>query len=421
MALLTAITPFIVLVLAVQSSPLVTPGRKLNYEDVARVKQLLRENDPRRLKAGQIKTFSVTDRDLKLVLDYALSHAEHGDKLSGRIDLLADTAIASVTLTLPSSPLGRYLNVSAVIAQASDTVAIGTMRVGSLPIPAWLVKQVARRVHAKLLDYSQYGGIAAGVEEIDRVDLNEGHVAVTYQWGPDIVARVRRQARDLVLSQDDKNRLRAYDGQLARISRMAPGRSVSLTAFLAPLFQLAAERSASGQNPVAENRALIVALAAYVMGRSMHSIPGAVEEPMHPGSRRKQLSLLGRGDLAKHFVVSAALAASAGSGLAHLIGVFKELDDSRDGSGFSFADLAADRAGVKLAEVSTRSASQARLLQQRMSNAVDEAQYMPSVDRLPEGIMAIVFRERYRDLDSHEYQMIEWEIESRIRACSAYW
>jgi len=70
-----------------------------------------------------------------------------------------------------------------------------------------------------------------------------------------------------------------------------------------------------------------------------------------------------------------------------LLGVFKEIDDSRSGSGFSFADLAADHAGVKLAEIAVGSSRQAKILQQRMSTVIRETEYMPRVDHLPEGIM----------------------------------
>ena len=67
--------------------------------------------------------------------------------------------------------------------------------------------------------------------------------------------------------------------------------------------------------------------------------------------RRVELTLNGRHDSAQHFVISAALAAWAGEPVAEAIGLYKELDDARRGSGFSFADLAADRAGTRFGEL----------------------------------------------------------------------
>src|SRR5262249_40587622 len=65
--------------------------------------------------------------------------------------------------------------------------------------------------------------------------------------------------------------------------------------------------------------------------------------------RKKRLEVLGeptmhgRHDLAQHFWVSAALTALWGAKQAEAAGVLKEwLDSAEGGSGFSFADLAAD-------------------------------------------------------------------------------
>ena len=64
----------------------------------------------------------------------------------------------------------------------------------------------------------------------------------------------------------------------------------------------------------------------------------------------QNVTLDGREDFAKHFIVSAAIAAFADTALADAIGLYKEIDDARYGSGFSFNDIAADRAGTKFGE-----------------------------------------------------------------------
>ena len=61
-------------------------------------------------------------------------------------------------------------------------------------------------------------------------------------------------------------------------------------------------------------------------------------------------TLLGRRDLAQHFFVSGYLTATMGAEAANAAGVAKELVDANTTSGFSFADLAADRAGVRFAD-----------------------------------------------------------------------
>jgi hypothetical protein len=91
----------------------------------------------------------------------------------------------------------------------------------------------------------------------------------------------------------------------------------------------------------------------------------------------RKVTLNGRTDSPQHFTISAALAAHAGSPLSDAIGLYKEVDDSRRGSGFSFNDLAADRAGTRFGDLATRSPASARQLQQRVAFGIREPDFMP--------------------------------------------
>ena len=95
-----------------------------------------------------------------------------------------------------------------------------------------------------------------------------------------------------------------------------------------------------------------------------------------------QPTMGGRQDLAKHFFVSAHALAAMGSAAARGVGLAKEILDAQQGSGFSFADMAANRAGIVFAE---------QLLAGNIS--LDEivrnfrvADYMPPITDLKEGL-----------------------------------
>nr|NJM04071.1 hypothetical protein [Desulfobacula sp.] len=131
-------------------------------------------------------------------------------------------------------------------------------------------------------------------------------------------------------------------------------------------------------------------------------------------------TLYGRTDLPKHYLVSAGLAVSAGSRLSNFIGMVKEVDDSGKGSGFSFADLAADKAGVRMGESAAGSLETALAFQQRMGEIGGEPDLCPRFEGLPEGIRELEFRKRYTDLDSKSYALINTEIDKRIKDCAVY-
>lgn len=414
------IIPLILIILGIQSSPLVNPVRKLDFDDVARVKQLMKDNDPRKLQRGDIKNIIITERDLNLLLNYSFAQAPGERKLAVQADLQKDLAIFYGSYSLPANPFGGYLNVSATLSAAANQIDIQQMKIGDLSIPRWLARPLAKLGHGMLMRFHLYRNSIEVYRAINAITIFDGSVLIVYQWQPDVIKKLQAQGRDFLLTADEKERFIAYSHRVAAITREYDGKQVSLIHCLQPLFQLAEQRSVKQAEAEAEHRALIIAAAAYCVGRNVGKYLGIDKAMPQLRFGRARFTLAGRTDHARHFLVSAAIAVSGGTGLANLAGIFKEMDDSQGGSGFSFADLAADRAGVRFGELAIASSSQAKLLQQQMATMRSESDFMPSVENLPEGIQELEFKKAYHDLDSMTYKMTEAEIERRIRQCRIY-
>jgi hypothetical protein len=144
---------------------------------------------------------------------------------------------------------------------------------------------------------------------------------------------------------------------------------------------------------------------------------------VEPDSARKQRlavldspTLHGRHDLAQHFTVSAALTAAFGPQAAESAGLLKEMLDARGGSGFSFADLSADFAGIAFAR---------RLLDKPNRLADVEktfriGDYAISPRGLPEGLTAEQFDKRYGSFKDERFQRLQGDIRKRIEALPGY-
>ena len=439
--LIAVAIPIALVIFGLESNPLVLPEKKLTIQDVKRIKQIARENDPRKFQTEENKRLSITERDLNLLIYYALSHTPYSEKLNARINLYPKTAKVHLTYRLPDNPFDPYLNLAVGLSESSDKIRIEKMDIGTLPVPGWLLKPILQYAHKYLQHYEEYRIIIDGFNTIKTIHLYEKKALLVYQWQPNVAKQLKERGRNLMLPYEERKRLLAYNEQLMKISRTIDGHKCSLTKFLQPLFKMAKERTIAGSDPVAENRAVILTLTIYSIGMDMNRFvrrpprvmnltivePGGHEKTVSPKeikkvprSQRVKFTLMQRNDLALHFLVSAAITVSAGGGMSDLLGLFKEMDDSRGGSGFSFADLAADRAGVKMAEVSMSSSFHANLLQQQMSEAFKESYFMPRTDDLPEGIMELQFKIRFRDLDSKSYRMVDDEVERRISACRIY-
>ncbi len=108
-----------------------------------------------------------------------------------------------------------------------------------------------------------------------------------------------------------------------------------------------------------------------------------------------------------------------GNLVSNAIGLMKEVDDSRGGSGFSFTDLGADKAGTRFGYQVTTPTS-ASHLQQRLANSVREQDLMPEVSDLPEGLSEPEFVQRFGGVDSPRYNQLVAKIDRRVAGLSLY-
>jgi hypothetical protein len=129
-------------------------------------------------------------------------------------------------------------------------------------------------------------------------------------------------------------------------------------------------------------------------------------------------TLRGRADWTKHFALSAGMVATSCEGVSDRVGVLKELRDSQGGSGFSFGDMAANRAGIRLAQVATFNAAAARTMQARLAGPLTIDDVFPDVADLPEDLSAAEFQSRFGGIHGLEYHDMITEIDRRLGTCA---
>lgn len=181
---------------------------------------------------------------------------------------------------------------------------------------------------------------------------------------------------------------------------------------------LHAEDNSHGVDPVLPNQAAILALGVILGEERVASI---ARREVDPGTRdarqalRRRIALRGRGDLSQHFWVSGALVVLSDANRSLSVGLTKELKDSTPGgSGFSFVDMLANKAGIRFAHVATQNEASAREVQLRIAQGVDIEDFMPEIDGLPEGIPRDDFQSQYGGLGGAETRRLLEKIDKRI-------
>lgn len=341
--------------------------------------------------------------------------------LNTDIDIDGTSLIAAMSAQLPENPFGRYLNLGAQIQQSADGIAIDRLTIGPLSVPAGWVLPLGAHLADVLFDEQQASLILEGVNGIDVVGDT---VLLSVEPPPDMKAHLKQAVRtlqDLRLPAGEHERVVHYYNLLIDQGALHGDRTESLSVYLHPLIEEAAIRSARG-SAVAENRAALWALMIYFSNGGFEMLVGKLVS-----SQRRlvyspyDVTLAGRRDLMAHFLASAAITLASQQGISIAAGEFKELLDSGEGgSGFSFVDVAADRAGIQFATVATADEDSALWLQQQLAADNSEVSFFPDTSGLRENLSDGQFREQYGDVESQRYRQEIERIDQRIARLLVY-
>ncbi len=405
---LTILSPFALAAVAwfsLSEQPLVLQQVQLSHNDIARAQKILKQNDPRRLPTGSTRRLDINEKDLNLASNYLLQKLSRG---STQIRIQPGFIDATGTLRIPGLPIRPYLNLSLLLEDVDGNALIRRLRVGQLDIPPVVAQFMLTQALTHLHQTTEYQVASSAVKQLS---MQRGKLQVVYQWDPELI----QQARSSILSPLDKEAINAYYGELLRLQDQGIGIKGSLMELTRPMFALAVKRSGE-RDPIIENQALLSVLGSWAGKQGLAQL--VPEATRQPGSFR--LKLERRRDFGQHFLFSAALAARGDGEISNAIGLFKEISDSDGGSGFSFTDIAADRAGSRFGELATRSATTARRVQQRMAAGASETDIMPRARDLPEHMTASEFQQRFGGVGGTAYNKVIADIEKRIANCAMY-
>lgn len=405
---------------SLENAALVSQQAELTSPERMRVQHFIQQNNPLSIKAGEQTSIEISQQDLNLLLNYVARKAPGAfrKRINTRIVLLSGHANIMLSIHLPDSLTGKYINISMQIESKNDrsitlspVLELQSLKIGNINLPSVLASPLALYMHKQLKDnIVEYELIA---DSVKRFELHDNKMNVYHVWNKHTVENIKNRLSSRVISNELREALIAQSDSLSKASYKL-GLRPSLNELLKPMFKLAAERSRF-KDPVIENKAVFITLGAYALNRNIGRL---ISKKYTKQIKRKRIYLKNRYDLSKHLVVSAAITSLANSELAELIGLEKEVSDSQGGSGFSFADLAADQAGIRLAEYSMLSKEHAKKIQNKFLALSYENEYMPDINNLPERLRGQELANNYED--SPLYIKMEKLIKHRIDQLPIY-
>ena len=395
-ALLAAVA--ILLALVIDLSPTVPPGKTPTAEQAKRARDVAKMAG-RSLRYGNgLATLRADRADLASATTLATSLGKFG-RFDSRIEKGVMTLRASRRFAF------IWINGEVHLSSSAEGFPKTRLKIGDLPLgPA-----ISRRVINLARSLIVWRGVKVPpLDNLVRTVHIEPDSVLALVYLPldgafaNDMAALRSQPVNAELTASIYCRLTA-------LSRKKP------TADMALIVQRAFQPNSSALSSIEQNRATFVALAMYTTlpdaGRLAGDAAQRVKACRLPSVKP---ILAGREDLAAHWSLSAALAVSLGDDIGGAMGEWKELSDSRlGGSGFSFVDLAADRAGLALARRAVAPETAAAIAA-RLRAATGEDLLPVRALALSEGLSERAFVEKYQTVDSAQFAAAKARIDRVI-------
>lgn len=407
------LVPLLLIIGGFQATPLLPPNDTVSPYQAAQSQDFLRHakavidgSDP----SGVIRA---SEDDFNALI---ASAARVIRPLKGQVSIDETGLAVQVSAKAPGLARLGWINLDAKLGPSQENLALTRLKIGHIPLPPaialWTLKTgldlaTPDNFGTQLLDSVLYFEPGEGVAKLG---LDAG--------GPGDQSLYARAFAQFESSAPSPILIAAkahYDAMSAAVRADELNRKGSITPWLVfALRRVDAAQHSDLQLARADLHASFLALAAHCGGvGGIEKIVGDLRDA-EAADYCLKTRLHRRRDLRKHFVVSAALQGLGGSTASFGLGEVKELVDSGNirGSGFSFDDIAADRAGIRFAEKFTAATppEYASLIAQ----LTGEPAYMPSVKDLPRGLSAEDFIAQFESVDSPAYHSELDSIDQRI-------
>jgi hypothetical protein len=400
--------------------PLAIEKADVTSKDKRRLVDLVRQRERFERDGAAMERIELSEHDVNQLIAWGLSLGVKRRRAVVDLESGVVSLKASVAVPWKKSPR-RFLNVFAAAATEVRggrlTLDIRRLDVGSIAAPrpvqklcSWLIASTVREdYHARQL----VAAVSLAEIEPAKVTIELERSALSKELVSGITRRIGVEA-------DVAEAASVYHRRLVTMAPEFPKRDERFIAFMRAAFQLARERS-NGGDAVLENRAAILALGVILGHYRLETLTGPISEPelrVRGRSEAGKSTIHGRADWPRHFILSAAVAVLSAEHVSDAVGIFKEEYDSGPrGSGFSFADLLADRAGTTFGLEATKNEASARRVQHYLAGDFDIAILFPSAEGLPEGLSEAELSTLYGGVGGAEYKRIADDIERRLESC----
>lgn len=373
------------------------------------------------LEADRGSTLSFNRDDLSS-LSSTIHHT--APKLMTKFRLFEDST--QVVLSYQIADSEHYFNISTLILSSQNQLQLGKTNIGKISFDGQLLLDFTSwAINTFVKD--EFGDVLMSI--VTQVDSNSEEISIHYALpqvdeNSDDVSLLVELRNNLSLF-GDVNSVQYYLNELLDFASM--NESLHLIDFLTFILTTAHDYPLIKNDEAQQNYSALMALVLY-FGHDKFQLLVGDFKPLSINDReireknRANVVFGDRVDLQKHVVYSIAIQLFVNDQTSDAMGVFKELlDANTGGSGFSFADILADRVGTSLAVTATKNNETAFYVQQKFARlSLSDSDMLPDFSDLPEGLGESSFQQTYIDIKSVPYKQMLIKINQRLLSTKLY-
>lgn len=370
----------------------------------------------------QLFTLRLSQSELS-TLSALLNKAKPNIHVTSKLNQGVATFTADIVLPLPR--FIKLLSLDVTIVNSTQGLKVKEVKIGRLSFNGDSFVSVSRYLINNFVE-PKLGDKLLSI--IKSVVVSPSHIFASLQLPEEL--KNKKQSGNIVVKLmqqlnlvSDSQHFSYYYDALREFTLKNNG--LKLESYVYFLLKTAKEQGASNKySAVEENKAALMALSVYFGAEQFSYLVGDIpalsqQALVRQKALKQSVTLNGRVDLQKHFIYSIALQLFSGIETSDAIGEFKELLDSNGGSGFSFVDLLADRAGTRFAAIATRSDNEAITLQNKVVNN-KPFRLLPAFTGLPENISKNKFKQNFKHIDHESYEVMLIDIDKRLQSINLY-
>lgn len=380
--------------------------QQLENGDVKRLQQLIADHGN-----SQYRTLTLTERDLNLLLLYGIQKTHL--PIASTVQLVDQRGVLRASFD-SQQPFRRYINIAIHFSIEGKTINLDLGEIGNLSLSATNMQTLQALLTPYLRQQPRTEPIEAVWQNIETIKLSDQQATLFFIDNPVMKTQLQQQQLKFLLGKNALQRLPFYQQRLEQYYANQGRKRLSLSSAMQLLFDTAVQQN--HPDPISENKAIILSLFLHTANHHNFGslkLTELITLPQQP----LRFSLEGRTDLANHLLATATITLFANSAIADTIGLYKELLDQQQASGFDIRDLIADHAGSSLATKLTNDEVQARYYQQRLAVIKSETELFPQTRRLAATLALQLLN---NESDGQQMSNINSRISEHIKASAIY-